>query len=317
MLVIGGSGYIGGAVTNELLARGVPFSVYDNLTYEHQYLKPVDFIYGDIRDYKRLEEFLPNFSHAVYLAGIVGDPACALRPEITKEVNLHSVEWFAKNFDGRIVFPSSCSVYGANDLPVNEQAAINPLSLYAQIKHESESFFKDKNAIIFRVGTAYGVSDNFSRIRMDLAVNYMTMSALLRGFLEVNGGAQWRPFIHVRDIARAMADALDAGKTGIYNLATENASIMEVAEKIKAITNCEIRSTDKKFQDNRNYKADCAKAIKDGILPEMKENNIYFGIEQIKKVVKEKRVTNPEADFYSNVKKLSSIMDIYKNLHKN
>ncbi|MBI2057842.1 MAG: NAD-dependent epimerase/dehydratase family protein [Candidatus Yanofskybacteria bacterium] len=55
VLVVGGAGYIGGAVTDILLAKKISFSVYDKLVYEHQYMKPVDFIYGDIRDYKRLK----------------------------------------------------------------------------------------------------------------------------------------------------------------------------------------------------------------------------------------------------------------------
>ena len=58
VLVVGGAGYIGGAVTDLLMAKNIPFSVYDALVYEHQYLKPVDFIYGDVRDYKKLKQVL-------------------------------------------------------------------------------------------------------------------------------------------------------------------------------------------------------------------------------------------------------------------
>ena len=80
VLVVGGAGYIGGGVTDILLKRGIPFTVYDNLLYEYQYLKPVEFIYGDIRDTKKLAKILPEFSHIIWLAAIVGDAACQMKP---------------------------------------------------------------------------------------------------------------------------------------------------------------------------------------------------------------------------------------------
>src|SRR5260221_403050 len=102
VLVVGGAGYIGGSVTDELLKRKIPFSVYDNLTYEQQYLKPVDFIFGDIRDTEKLKKFLPNYSHIIWLAALVGDGACAIKPLLTKVINQDSLEWLADNYSGRI-----------------------------------------------------------------------------------------------------------------------------------------------------------------------------------------------------------------------
>src|SRR5579859_1012785 len=112
VLVVGGAGYIGGAVTDILLQKKIPFTVYDNLTYENHYLKPVDFLYGDVRDHKKLKKLLPEYSHVIWLAAIVGDGACAINPLLTKEVNQDSVAWVSNQFDGRIIFTSTCSVYG-------------------------------------------------------------------------------------------------------------------------------------------------------------------------------------------------------------
>lgn len=311
VLVVGGAGYIGGGVTDYLIENNIPFAVYDNLTYEHHYLKPVEFIYGDIRDTDKLKQILPDYSHVIWLAALVGDPACAIDPALTKEINQDSVKWLAENFDGRILFTSTCSVYGANDEPVTEDSAINPLSVYAQTKYEAEKYLQDKNALIFRLGTAFGVSDTYSRIRMDLAVNVMTMNALKRGYLEVFGGAQWRPFVHVKDIARFLVNSLDTEHTDIFNIATENITINELANKIQKKTDCEIRSTDQKFQDNRNYNANTDKARSAGIVPETTEFDIDFGIEQVVKIVKEKRVNDLNYDIYSNVKRLGSIINDY------
>ncbi len=313
VLVVGGAGYIGGGVSDQLLEKNIPFAVYDNLTYENHFLKPVEFIYGDIRDTRKLSKILSDYSHVVWLAALVGDPVCAIDPKLTKAINQDTVEWLCKNFEGRILFTSTCSVYGASDQPVNELSATNPLSEYAKTKLAAEAYLKDKDALIFRLGTAYGVSDTYSRLRMDLAVNYMTMNALRRGYLEVFGGNQWRPFIHVRDIGRFLVENIDNDLKGIYNLATENLTIIEVANKIQSITHCEIKTTEQKFQDNRNYNADTSKAVKDGILPEKGELDVLFGSIQIKDIITQKRVNNLDSDFYSNAKYMIQILKDYEN----
>ena len=82
VLVAGGAGYIGGAVTDALLVRQIPFTVYDNLLYEPHYLKPVDFIRGDVRDTALLKKVLPDYTHVVWLAAIVVTPLAPLRQSL-------------------------------------------------------------------------------------------------------------------------------------------------------------------------------------------------------------------------------------------
>src|SRR5579872_4979001 len=129
VLVVGGAGYIGGCVTDSLLEKKIDFTVYDNLTYENQYLKPVHFVHGDVRDRKKLEAILPEYSHVIWLAAIVGDGACAIAPDLTRDVNQKSVEWISSFYKGRIIFTSTCSVYGVNKEKVAEDAPTHPLSV--------------------------------------------------------------------------------------------------------------------------------------------------------------------------------------------
>lgn len=316
VLVVGGAGYIGGGTTEALLSKGIPFSVYDNLTYENHYLKPVDFIYGDVRDVSKLKKILSGFSHVIWLAALVGDGACAINPNLTKEINQDSVEWLGKNFDGRIIFLSTCSVYGANDTPVTEESITNPLSTYAKTKLAAESYLKGKNSLIFRLGTAFGISDTYSRLRMDLAVNYMTMNAIKNGSLKVFGGTQWRPFIHVNDIGQFVVEALMKNHTSIYNLATQNITISDLAMQIHQETGCQIETTPQKFQDNRNYNADTKKALAAGLLPKTTSRTILYGIQEVKKLVSESRVVNLDHEFYSNEKRMLAIADHYANFHR-
>ncbi|MBI3576840.1 SDR family oxidoreductase [Candidatus Gottesmanbacteria bacterium] len=312
VLVVGGAGYIGGCVTDHLLARKVPFTVYDNLTYENHYLKPVKFIYGDIRDRILLSRIFPSFSHIVWLAAIVGDPACEIKPDLTRAVNQDAVKWLASHFNGRILFTSTCSVYGLNTEPVSETSPTHPLSLYAKTKLEAENYLTGKNALIFRLGTAYGLGDAFSRIRMDLAVNYMTMNAVTKKQLTIYGGKQWRPFIHVQDIGRIIADTLFASHRGIYNLTTENRSILEVAKFIQMATKCKLIRAREKFQDDRNYRAVVVKAQNDGILIKNGYLSVSHGIQQVKKLVLSNRIKNLEHEYYSNQRYLLQAIEQYE-----
>lgn len=302
VLVVGGAGYIGGAVTNELIKQGIPFTVYDKLLYEPHYLKPVDFIYGDVRDASRLKSILGKYTHVIWLAAIVGEAACDVNPHATVAINQDSVRWLTKNYNGRIIFASTCSVYGQNNSKVSEKTAVNPLSLYAGTKANVEKFLSKKNSLIFRLGTVFGFSDEYSRLRMDLAVNYMTANALTKGKLTIFGGSQWRPFIHVRNVAEAMVNNLETRHTGIYNLALFNYQIKKLGEEIAAATGCKVEYTEEKFQDTRNYHVSTEKAKKAGILKFDKIYTIADGIRQISDLVVLKRIKYTDNDVYFNVR---------------
>lgn len=308
VLVVGGAGYIGGAVTDSLLQKGIDFTVYDNLLYEHLYLKPVNFIFGDIRDTEKLKKILPEYSHLIWLAAIVGDPACQIKPELTVAINQEAVKWLSGNYTGRIIFLSTCSVYGQHDNLLDENAPTNPLSLYAQTKLVAEDYLKGKNSLILRLGTVFGVADAFSRLRMDLAVNYMTANALKKGILSVFGGTQWRPFIHVKDVGQIIVDNLDKKTTGIYNLASFNVKINELAETISKITGCKIEHVDQKFQDARDYHVSNAKALKDGIFNLTSVRNIEDGVKEISDLIKEGRIKYTESDIYFNERHIANLI---------
>ena len=84
VLVVGGVGYVGGWITDRLIAEGHAVRVYDCLLYEDVYLKPVDFVFGDVRDWDRLQPHLAWADSVVWLAALVGDGACSLDPALTR-----------------------------------------------------------------------------------------------------------------------------------------------------------------------------------------------------------------------------------------
>ena len=148
VLVVGGAGYVGGALTDLLAESEHNVRVYDALLYEECYRKPVDFVFGDIRDREALIEQLRWADVVVWLAALVGDAACALHPEVSRCINQGMVRWMSESFDGRILFLSTCSVYGAQNGLLYETSRTAPLSVYAETKLEAETYLADKDAIV-------------------------------------------------------------------------------------------------------------------------------------------------------------------------
>jgi len=299
ILVVGGAGYVGGAVTDILKDTHHDVRVYDNLLYEDSYRKQIDFLYGDIRDTKRLYTHLLWADAVIWLAAIVGDGACQLVPEMASQVNEQSVKWLADNYDGRIIFTSTCSVYGAQDRELDELSPTNPLSLYAATKLKAEGFLESKNAIVFRLGTLFGVGDLFSRIRMDLVVNTLTVKAYTLGKISVFGGQQFRPLLHVKDGARAVLQSIETESTGVFNLVGQNVRIIDLADQIRNhFPGLIIEKTEMHFQDARNYRVTGKKA-KD-VLGFEPKYSIDDGIQEVKYLVETGRIKNLEASRYSN-----------------
>lgn len=309
VLVVGGAGYVGGAVTDRLIENGSHrVRVYDSLLYEAEYRKPVEFIYGDIREDSRLGEQLRWADAVVWLAALVGDEACAADPEPAVAINQQRVEWLASRFDRRIVFLSTCSVYGADEELLDEKSAVNPLSLYSRTKLAAEQCLRDSpGAIIFRLATLYGVSDAFSRIRMDLVVNTLTARAFFHRRFTVLGGAQYRPLLHVRDAAEAVAANLETALTGIYNLHQVNVRIAELAASVERHFPGVVAQTGVAGADRRTYRVSSEKARQAfGFAP---RRTVDEGIVELKQLFEQRRIRDVNNRRYSNASFIKSLLD--------
>lgn len=299
VLVVGGCGYLGGAVLDLLMLGKHRLRVYDALLYEESYRKPVEFIFGDVCDPKQLRPHLKWADAVIWLAALVGDGACALNPEITVAINQEAVRSLAEQYDGRIVFVSTCSVYGAQDELLDEDAPTNPLSLYAKTKLAAESYLKHSNAIIFRLGTLFGVGDVFSRIRLDLVVNTLTARAYRHGRITLYGGEQFRPLLHVRDAARAVADSLVTPHTGVFNLHWENMRVTEIAERVRVhFPDVIVERRPIPPQDMRNYRVSSEKARR--LLGFHPTRTVDDGILELKELLSSFRVRDPANPRYTN-----------------
>ncbi len=300
VLVVGGAGYVGGAVTDALVRAGYSTRVYDALLYEESYRKPVEFVFGDVRDEDRLLPYVRWADAVVWLAAIVGDGACQLNPEVTIDVNQEAVAWLTRHFDRRIIFMSTCSVYGAQDkVELDEDAPTAPLSVYAATKLAAEAYLRDSKALTFRLGTLFGVGDEFSRIRLDLVVNTLTVRAWQSGKITVFGGDQFRPLLHVMDVAQAVVSNIETSATGVFNLHRQNVRIVDLAYQLRNhFPDLVIEQTPMKFQDSRNYRVRSDKAYQ--LLGFRATHSIDQGIEEMKYLVENHRIKDLLNPRYTN-----------------
>lgn len=273
ILVTGGLGYIGYHVVSKLLKETehevvvLDSGLYqDDTLGEFQPSARLTVIKGDIRNISDIVKAIQNVDAVIALAAIVGDPACALNESETLSSNYHSTELMVSMCNyykvKRLIFASSCSVYGAGDIILNEGSKLHPLSLYAQTRVMSEEVIRksaraELSWTILRFGTVFGWS---KRMRFDLVVNFLITKALKEGVIEIVGGNQWRPLVHVRDVAKAVFLAALADHNlvdgEVFNVGDnkQNFQIMEVAAKVKKILPG-VKIVDRQIpdKDRRNY----------------------------------------------------------------
>jgi nucleoside-diphosphate-sugar epimerase len=301
VLLVGGAGYIGGLTCDYLKKSGLDVTVYDNLLYENRFLKNIPFIFGDIRDTEKLYNVSKDYGVIVLMSALVGDPACSVDHSLTEEINYKSIKDFCEVVSPKkhLVFMSTCSVYGAQDGLLTEESKTNPLSSYASTKLKSEKHILDKGGTIFRLGTVFGLGDTYSRLRMDLVVNVLTMKAVKNGEITINGGEQWRPIISVKDIAGYVTEACHEEYEGIYIISKENVVIRELGERVSSmIPNTKINYSEISFQDARNYKVDNTKSLNT-----FKYRPIVSVEEEVNRMIQifnENRVGDPEDKAYHN-----------------
>ena len=168
----------------------------------------------------------------------------------------------------RIIYASSGSVYGIKEEEkVTEDLILVPISVYNKAKIASERIFlshQDSYKLqIVRPATVCGYSP---RMRLDVAVNLLTMQALKNSSIRVLGGEQCRPNIHIKDLVAVYLFMIDHPElNGIYNAGFENLKIIEIANKISQATNAVIDIQES--NDPRSYRVDSSKLLNAGFVP--------------------------------------------------
>ena len=276
ILLTGGAGYIGSTLAPLLLADGHRVRVLDSLLHGGEPLLSVwahpcfEFVRGDICDRASLKAAVAGIEGVVHLAAVVGDPACARQPDLARAVNLQGslalIEESQRAGVSRFLFASTCSNYGKMKDPdkyVDEETELRPVSLYAETKVAVEKVLLESGRngtwcpTPLRFATIFGVSP---RMRFDLTVNEFTMEMLTAKYLQVFGEQFWRPYVHVRDAARAIQLVLSspAAKVagGVFNVGAtdQNFQKQQLVEMIRPYAPGAVVEFVHKAEDPRDYR---------------------------------------------------------------
>ncbi len=324
ILVTGGAGYVGSGLLRELLSEGYKVTCVDNLMFGGESLLDIwhnenfIFIKCDVNDWGDFNKILTNnkFDAVIHLAAIVGDPACRMQSELATQTNWESTKWLLDKCMEigipKFVFASTCSNYGKMDNPesyVDEESTLSPVSLYAELKVKFENYMlseiekrDDFYPTSLRFSTVYGLSP---RMRFDLTVNEFTKDLAMGRELIIFGEQFWRPYCHVKDFSNAFITVLRAPVAKVaYNVfnvgdTTENyTKQMLIDEIIKVIPGSKIKYVDKN-EDPRDYRVNSDKIKRElGFEITMR---VPDGIEEVKRMVQEGVIQDPEDQRYYNI----------------
>ena len=320
ILVTGGAGYVGAALTPNLLSKGHKVSVIDLMIYGNDVLKKnpnLEIIKGDIRDQNLLNKLLPNHDVVIHLACISNDPSFELNPQLGKSLNLdafrHLVELSKKNKVKRFIYASTSSVYGIkSEKDVNENMSLEPLTDYSKYKVDCEIILnkyisEDFTPVTIRPATVCGYSP---RQRLDVVVNILTNLAYHKREISIFGGKQLRPNIHIEDMVRAYETIIEAPKNmvsgEIFNAGYENCSVLELANTVKKIIGDDVKLNSKPTNDNRSYHISSKKIKK--ILGFETKKTISDAVKDLRSAFETGLLPNSLTDEkYFNIKRMNSI----------
>ncbi|MBI3667371.1 MAG: NAD-dependent epimerase/dehydratase family protein, partial [Acidobacteria bacterium] len=327
VLVVGGAGYIGSILCRKLLAAGRKVRVLDCLIYGDAAICELlgrprfELQVGDCRNIQSVVAAVKGVDAIVHLAAIVGDPACEQDRQSALEINFAATRMLIEVAKGhgveRFLFASSCSVYGATGEIVDERSQVAPISLYAETKAESERVLLEARShrfhpVILRFATVFGPSP---RPRFDLLVNLLAAKAYRERKISIYNAEQWRPFIHVEDVAEGILCALRAPlevvSGEIFNLGDNrmNCTLRDVAEKIREFfPAAEIEWVEN--TDHRNYRVSFDK-IRRRLGFECSWT-IEAGIEQMKRLFDGQEALDHCSPIYHNQRYLKQLGTIHE-----
>lgn len=273
ILVAGGAGFIGSTMVPKLAERGYDVDVLDLLWFGNHLPDHIKVIRKDIFDLEKKD--LEGYDQVIFLAGLSNDPMAEHSPKDNFIQNASAPAYlgYMSKISGvkRFIYAGSCSVYGytVNELYDEESPAVSnyPYGISKLQGEYSVMQMKDKNfsVIAFRQGTVSGYSP---RMRLDLIVNTMFKSAIQNQEIVVNNPSIWRPILSITDASSAYIRAVESNYdiSGVFNIASGNYTVGEVADLVKDTLETElklkIKLNIKNIQDYRNYKVSFEKAMK-------------------------------------------------------
>jgi nucleoside-diphosphate-sugar epimerase len=327
-MVTGAGGYIGTQLVRDLVKAGHEVTAVDRFFFGKEPLsefvgnKLVTIKQKDIRDLGQND--FKGHDAVCDLACLSNDPAGEIDPQLTYQINrdgrIHVAKTAKQAGVPKYIISSSCSVYGKGEEPqLSETSKTNPISVYAKSTLEAEQqnlSIADNNFSVtaLRNATVFGLS---TRMRFDLVVNLMTLTAFQKGrIIVMGGGLQWRPLVHLSDVSRAFITVFNAPKEKvnreIFNIGLDNFQVKNLAylirEGLSLPVEIEVAPDD---ADKRDYNVVFAKAEEDLGFKASKE--VIYGIREIYLALKSGKVdVGPRTvtvQWYRNILEAKELLD--------
>lgn len=271
LLIAGGAGYVGSVLIPRLLERGYKVDVVDLFWFGNHLPRQVGILNKDI--FQLTVEDLEPYTQVIFLAGLSNDPMAEYSPSKNFIFNAAApayLGYIAKIAKvKRYIYACSCSVYGYTENELyDETRPVSSSYPYGISKLQGEQAVmqladQEFSVISLRKGTVSGYSP---RMRLDLIINTMFKTAMRDRTITVNNPSIWRPILSIDDAATAYIRAIEAnqGISGVFNIASGNYTVGEVADLVKSAVeerlNVRINLCIKHIQDFRNYKVSVEKA---------------------------------------------------------
>jgi nucleoside-diphosphate-sugar epimerase len=328
VMVTGAGGYIGTQLVRDLVKAGHEVTAVDRFFFGQEPLsefignKQVTIKQKDIRDLDQND--FKGHDAVCDLACLSNDPAGEIDPQLTYQINrdgrIHVAKTAKQAGVEKYIISSSCSVYGKGEEPqLSETSKTNPISVYAKSTLEAEQqnlSIADNNFSVtaLRNATVFGLS---TRMRFDLVVNLMTLTAFQKSrIIVMGGGLQWRPLVHLSDVSKAFISVISADERiinkEVFNIGLDNFQIKNLAylvrEELPFPVEIDLAPDDadkrdynvvfKKAQEKIGFKAevDVTQGIKE----------IYLALKSGKVDVGPKTVT---VQWYRNILEAKSLLD--------
>jgi nucleoside-diphosphate-sugar epimerase len=271
LLIAGGAGYLGSALIPQLLDRGYGVDVVDLFWFGNNLPSETGIVNKDIFDLTVPD--LAGYDQVIFLAGLSNDPMADYSPAKNFIYNAAAPAYLAyiakKARVRRYIYASSCSVYGYTENELyDETRPVSSVFPYGISKLQGEQAVRNLadesfSVIALRKGTASGFSP---RMRLDLIINTMFKCAVSNNEIVINNPSIWRPIISIEDAIAAYVRTIEASPSisGIFNVASGNYTVGEVADQVKIEVEEQLGTRVKlkirQIRDIRNYKVCCDKA---------------------------------------------------------
>lgn len=323
--VTGGGGYVGSMLVPKLLHAGHKVTVLDtfwyappNIAFSSTFTSPgLTVRIGDIRHPRDIAQSFRGQDAVIHLACVSNDPSFEMNPDLGKSINYDPFKDMLSIAEKagvkRFIYASSSSVYGVKDMPnVTEETECEPLTDYSKFKLMCEEDLRRSTGnmewTIVRPATVCGWAP---RLRLDLAVNILTIHALVNRKIIVHGGRQLRPNINIKDMASAYLAVLHGTSSQVdkktFNVGYENLSLNSIAALVKkAMMDESIEIETQESNDPRSYHVNSDKIQKE--LGFVAKESIYRAIDSLILNYTVGKIRNPmNNSSYFNIRKMKEL----------